>query len=212
MADLAAVASGSHTATLRVADLISASSGDQRADLLDAVASAAAGGNAPSRDLLVAITAQLGLARPAIASVTSNADLRAEIEQIVLAAVAHSIGGFEGRSRYTTWLHRLARNRAITAAQRRVDGPAPLDPTTIDCLERGIDQRRMSSLASERQVVRQAIDALPDTYRAVVVLRDLHGLSYTDIADRLDLELNTVRSRLARGRALLAEALGGLDS
>ena len=53
----------------------------------------------------------------------------------------------------------------------------------------------------------QAIDALPESYRMVVVLADVEGFSYQEIAEALDIELGTVRSRLSRGRSLLQKAL-----
>lgn len=58
-----------------------------------------------------------------------------------------------------------------------------------------------------REDLERAVDALPETYRVVVVLADVQGFSYKEIAESLDLPLGTVRSRLARGRARLQEAL-----
>lgn len=58
-----------------------------------------------------------------------------------------------------------------------------------------------------REDLEEAIDGLPDVYRGVVVLVDVQGLSYEDTAESLDVPIGTVRSRLARGRSLLQEAL-----
>lgn len=58
-----------------------------------------------------------------------------------------------------------------------------------------------------REDLERAIDSLPDAYRVVVVLADVQGFSYREIADALDVPIGTVRSRLARGRAKLQEAL-----
>jgi len=58
-----------------------------------------------------------------------------------------------------------------------------------------------------RADLESAVDGLPETFRVVVVLADLEGLSYREIADALDIPLGTVRSRLARGRSLLQRAL-----
>src|SRR5205823_14295763 len=60
----------------------------------------------------------------------------------------------------------------------------------------------------ERQSVRQALEALPVEFREVVVLRELDGLSYKEIAAVADISIGTVMSRLARGRALLQRRLG----
>jgi RNA polymerase sigma-70 factor (ECF subfamily) len=58
-----------------------------------------------------------------------------------------------------------------------------------------------------RQDLERAVDALPEAFRLVVVLADLQGFSYQEIADVLDIPIGTVRSRLARGRSLLQRAL-----
>jgi RNA polymerase sigma-70 factor, ECF subfamily len=58
-----------------------------------------------------------------------------------------------------------------------------------------------------REDLECAVDALPEVYRVVVVLADLQGFSYQEIADALGLRIGTVRSRLARGRSLLQKAL-----
>ena len=58
-----------------------------------------------------------------------------------------------------------------------------------------------------REDLERAIDALPDAFRAVVVMVDVQGLAYREVADILDVPIGTVRSRLARGRSLLQKAL-----
>ncbi len=65
----------------------------------------------------------------------------------------------------------------------------------------------MSSLLATRATVRDALAALPEPYRSPVTLRDLEGLSYADVAERLDLPLGTVKGQISRGRALLAATL-----
>jgi RNA polymerase sigma-70 factor (ECF subfamily) len=58
-----------------------------------------------------------------------------------------------------------------------------------------------------REDLERAVDALPDSFREVVILADLQGFSYREIADVLGIPIGTVRSRLARGRSLLQRAL-----
>jgi len=62
----------------------------------------------------------------------------------------------------------------------------------------------MSSLVVERDALRDAIAELPEKYRDTIVMRDVQGLSYAEIAERQGLEISTVRTRLHRGRAMLA--------
>jgi RNA polymerase sigma-70 factor (ECF subfamily) len=58
-----------------------------------------------------------------------------------------------------------------------------------------------------REDLERAVDALPESFRMVVLLADLQGLSYLEVADVLEIPIGTVRSRLARGRSLLQKAL-----
>ena len=65
---------------------------------------------------------------------------------------------------------------------------------------------------SNRLALDQALDELPDDFRAAVVLRDLADLDYAEIAETLDIPIGTVRSRIARGRAGIARMLSGNQS
>ena len=129
---------------------------------------------------------------------------RAEAEDIAQETFlrAHrALGEFRGEARLSTWLYaiasRLCLNRLASAPRRLERGddaallrlPAPVaDAATA--LERG----------ELEAALRQAIAELPDERRIVVVLRDLEGLAYDEIAEALGLELGTVRSRLHRAR------------
>jgi RNA polymerase sigma-70 factor (ECF subfamily) len=62
-------------------------------------------------------------------------------------------------------------------------------------------------VVAERAAIQRAVQGLPDHYRDTVMLRDVERRSYEEIAEELGIELNTVRSRLARGRAMLAAAI-----
>ena len=119
----------------------------------------------------------------------------------MLLAVARSIGGFQGSARFTTWLHTVARNTAIGYLRRlrSTDQLGPDEPAS--------ESVRLSSIIAGRAAVQAALDKLPPTYREPVVLRDVQQLAYQEVADRLGLNLNTVKSRIARGRALLARLI-----
>ncbi len=171
-----------------------------QADALDALAARAASGE---RDALEALLAQIvdgGLARAPVRRLIIEEAEAADVEQDVLIAVAESIGGFRGEARFTTWLHRVARNTAVDHLRRRRDA-LPLDPEVQGPTE------RISSLIASRTVLEDALAALPEAYREPVVLRDVAQLPYAEIAERLDLNLNTVKTRIARGRALVAAML-----
>ena len=78
----------------------------------------------------------------------------------------------------------------------------------------GTDAARMSSLVASRAAVQQLLAELPERYRDAVTLRDVERLPYAEVATRLGRNVNTVKSHVARGRALLAALLvdRGLDS
>jgi len=169
---------------------------------LDALAAAAAGGDSHALDALLFQVDVRRLAEPAIRKVLINSQDVEDAVQDVLLAVAQTIGNFEGRSRFTTWLFTLARNKAV-GVLRRKRGDA-VDFADDDMIA---DVARLSSIVSTHETIHAVLAGLPDHYRSAVTLRDLDGLSYAECADVLDLNLNTVRSHIARGRALLAEAL-----
>lgn len=173
---------------------------DRRSALLDdAAAAAGAGDHAWLDDLLWAVD-ELGLARRTVRRLVLDERDADEVEQDVLVAIAESVAGFRGEARFTTWLHTVARRRAVDALRRRRLS-ASLLPDDMG------DARRISSLIATRTALDAAITALPDAYRDAVVLRDVEGHDYAEVARRLGLNLNTTRTRISRGRALVAARL-----
>jgi len=176
---------------------------DERVALLDDLAARSATGDTIALDGLLAVVDGHQLTRTAIRRLIVQDRDAEDVHQDVLIRVAERIDGFQGSSRFTTWLHTVSRNAAIDHLRRQrpteqlpdIDGPVS-------------DARRVSSLISSQADIRAVFDGLPDHYREIVTLRDVEGLSYEAIANQLDLPLNTVRSRLARGRALVAKRLG----
>jgi len=191
---------GSRTAAVRLAILASRSDGGP---ILDRVAVAAAGGSEAARALLVELTLTNDLAGPAIDRVLPPGMPSDDVTQEVLVQVSRSIDGFRGDARYSTWLYALARNVALAHLRRGKPVSDPLGPDD----QLAVPGRRMSSVVSERKAIREAIESLPDQYRRIVHLRDIDGLSYAEIAEAVGLEVSTVRSRLARGRAMLTTKL-----
>lgn len=179
--------------------------GGARAAVLDRLAASAAAGSPYGLELLVALVVELDLAGGAIGRVAGGqpAPVLDDIRQEVLVAVARSIRRYRGEARFTTWLYTVAGNVAVSHL-RRMRPTVELGPESV--LSDGA-RRRMSSVVSERDMVHEAIRSLPPQYRTTVLLRDIEGLSYAEIAERQGIEINTVRSRLARGRALMARRM-----
>lgn len=131
-----------------------------------------------------------------------------EIAQEVFLRVHRAIDDFRGEARLSTWLYtiasRLCLNR-LASGERR----APREgEETLERLASGdadpADELERSELET---ALHRAIAELPEERRIVVVLRDVEGLSYEEIAQALELELGTVRSRLHRARMDLKEKL-----
>jgi RNA polymerase sigma-70 factor (ECF subfamily) len=115
---------------------------------------------------------------------------------------------FSGRSAFSTWLYRVAVNTCYDVLRKQKRHQAdPLPDTTDPSDERAIDPFDSAEI---RPDVEAALMALPEEFRAAVVLSDLEGLSLQMVSDALDVPVGTVKSRIFRGRKLLAERLGNL--
>jgi len=122
--------------------------------------------------------------------------------QQTLMAVNRAIGSFERRSRFTTWLYRVAEREALQVLRRnkRVATPDGADLTNL-----AEEVRNMSSIVASRAMIQQALEELDDKFREPVMLCDVQGLDYATIAEMLDIPLNTVRTRISRGRQYIAD-------
>jgi RNA polymerase sigma-70 factor (ECF subfamily) len=138
--------------------------------------------------------------------VLGNDEDALDATQEALIAVVRGIARFDGRSRFTTWLYRVATNAALDEARRRNRRPRPSE---ID--DDVLPVRDPASAIAARLDVDAALATLPEPVRAAVVLRDLAGLEYAEIAEVLDVPIGTVRSRISRGRAAVAAHLGNPD-
>lgn len=147
-----------------------------------------------------------------------NSDFDAEdITQEVLLQVVRKLDEFRGDSAFATWLHRVTVNAALAHRRRLAVREEHGLRKTVDVY--GEDEPATSShgqlvtpdnqmLNSEaRQLIDDAIEALPPAYRSVFVLSDVEEVPNADIADRLGMTLPAVKSRLHRARAMLREAL-----
>jgi RNA polymerase sigma-70 factor (ECF subfamily) len=131
-----------------------------------------------------------------------------EIAQEVFLRAHRAIADFRGDAKLSTWLYgiasRLCLNRLASGDRRRVREGEDL---LLRLPSGGPDASVELERAEIASALRQAIAELPEERRVVVVLRDLEGLSYEEIAQALDLEPGTVRSRLHRARMDLKDKL-----
>lgn len=137
-----------------------------------------------------------------------------DLSQEVFLKLYRGLSSFRGESSFSTYLYRIAANTAIDALRRASPQAISLsaedeegepyelalsdgEPLPLELLER---EERTAA-------IREAIDALPPHHRAVIVLREIEGMSYQEIARVLSVEEGTVKSRINRARAGLRELL-----
>lgn len=147
----------------------------------------------------------------------SEEDARDVVQEAFLSAF-RNLARFEGGSKLSTWLHRIVVNAALMRLRTRRRKPEEsLDALLPSFLEDGHHAEKMSSWAEPadralerseiRALVRQYVDQLPETYRTVLVLRDIEGMETEDVAAALGVTTNAVKMRLHRGRQALRTLL-----
>ncbi len=153
--------------------------------------------------------------------ITEDAEEAADLTQETFISAARSVAGFRGDSGLKTWLYRIAINHARNRKRwwfRRgrsktisIDSPiGPSEQTIGDTLDAGSRSPEDEAIWRERQLsLRRALNELPEIFREAVVLCDIEGLSYDEIAEVLGISMGTVKSRIARGRDELRRKLKG---
>lgn len=141
----------------------------------------------------------------------SDRDEADDTAQETFVRVFHGLKGFRMESRFSTWLYRIA----VNACKSRMDSRAWKDrKASTDVEDADLEGERSSpSPAQEleskgrRALIEEAIARLPEEQRVLVVLRDVEGRSYEEIAENLSLNPGTLKSRLNRARAQLQDWL-----
>ena len=139
-----------------------------------------------------------------------------DLTQEIFVKLFKALETYDRRARFETWLTRVSRNLCIDHYRRRRREDerftGEIDPDTIPLDE--LVSRPDATLEHRDQIstVRRALARLSPTYREPVALRDIHELSYEEIAMRLQLPAGTVKSRINRGRKELARHLRSLQT
>ena len=140
--------------------------------------------------------------------VTGHPEDALDATQEALIAVTRGLHRYDGRSLFTTWLYRVATNAALDELRRRKRRPEPAELIDDRPLGgAGAGSAPFESAVTARLDIDAALAGLSPEFRAAVVLRDLCDLDYAEIAEALDVPIGTVRSRIARGRAAIADQL-----
>jgi len=133
-----------------------------------------------------------------------------DLTQEIFLEVFRSIRHFGGRSAFSTWLYRVAVNVCLEFRRRRRMDEVPFEEAELSLGDaRALDPEEATIAGELQQKVRQAIQALPGIHREVVVLHELEGFTYAEIAHILDCPVGTVKSRLYHAFQKLRELLQG---
>ncbi len=173
----------------------------------DAWIRAAARGDRKAFDELVRIKRErvVRIAR----QITGNLEDALDVAQVVFMRVWSGLGGFDMDRRFDTWLHRVTVNAAIDHCRSRRARPEAPFPTIEPAAPQSSDPEARVDLARLRNAFRTLSLALPPQQRAAFVLRDMEGLSTTDVARALGLAESTVRNHLMQARRSLRRGLVG---
>ncbi|MGU3436369.1 RNA polymerase sigma factor [Actinomycetes bacterium M1A6_2h] len=135
-------------------------------------------------------------------------DAEDAVQDTLIAAWQH-LDKFRGEARFSTWLHRVASNAALALVRKRkpqtdtVDFNDPERPVHLEDEAASSFGDRMAA----RDQLRTALADIPDEFRVALVLREFGDMSYAEIAEHQGVGVQTVKSRLSRGRAQLEERL-----
>ena len=154
----------------------------------------------------------------AILKICGNSDDAAELTQESFVKVLENIDGFRSQSSFYTWLFRIGINLTLNACKRKLrlgmrsldvgsdEAPGSKWPANLPDAKQTdpADQAEKNELI---QRVLAGLEKLEDQQRTIIVLRDIEGMNYEQIAEVMNLELGTVKSRLSRARGALKELL-----
>ena len=145
-----------------------------------------------------------------------------DVAQDAFLRVYRALPGFQGESKFSTWLFRIVSNLSVDMLRKRrgdaafsLDAPFADDGgdgggSADDLPDAAIEVAAEVENAEFRALVWRAVSLLPDAQRAIIVMRDFEDLSYPEIADILACPPGTVKSRLNRARAKLREVMRGM--
>ncbi len=141
-----------------------------------------------------------------------------DVAQEAFIKAFRALDSFRGDSAFYTWLYRIAINTAknyLVSMQRRpleydLDAQGPELADRVPALQTDESPEALAAQDELRRVVESAIASLPDELRTAIMLRELDGMSYEEIAQAMDCPIGTVRSRIFRAREAIDQAITAL--
>lgn len=148
-----------------------------------------------------------------LVKVLGSADAAQEATQTAFVHAFHRLTTFQGQSAFYSWLFRIAVNVAITEKRKQKRMVASVDNVQAQTGQEPVDARtdnrpsHAMEVADNQRLVRQALSELAEEHRTILVLKEMEGLSYEEIAETCQCPIGTVRSRLHRARQELRDKL-----
>ena len=155
-----------------------------------------------------------------IGRMVRDVDLVQDLAQETFIRAYRALPQFRGESAFYTWLYRIAVNTAKKALQEMGRSPIVTESTLLSAREEDdetsaravepIDEATPEAVLASKEIARtvnEAIEALSDDLRQAIVLREIEGLSYEEIAEVMECPIGTVRSRIFRAREAIAQRL-----
>lgn len=145
-------------------------------------------------------------------AMTGNRESAEDLTQEIFMRAYQKIDLFKGESGFSTWFYRLAVNSSLNY-RRRERNRASEEVSDIESLAAPGPAKQMESKIYQKQIqsqVQRALLSLKPKWRVIVILKDIEGLSYEEIAERVNCSMGTIASRLNRARKLLAQKLDHL--
>ena len=131
--------------------------------------------------------------------------------QEAMVRIYRAMGSFKGQSALATWIYRITMNTCLDELRRRkarkVTSLDSLVDTGWSPTDTGDTPEEHGLRVEKQNALNQAIQSLPDDMRAAIILRNVKGYSYDEIASILDANVGTIKSRISRGREKLREIL-----
>ena len=146
---------------------------------------------------------------------TGNSEDAADMTQEAFIKAYNSLQSFRGDSKFSVWLYRIVSNVCLDFLRSKNRRPTVSlsvedddgEDTQLDVADESQSPELLLDRKLTRESVRRGLDSLPPDYRQILLLREIQGLSYDEIAQALGLEVGTVKSRIFRARKRLCTFL-----
>ena len=145
----------------------------------------------------------------------NNSEDAADMTQEAFIKAYNSLSSFRGDSKFSVWLTRIVSNLCLDFMRSRNRRPTVSlsmededgEDVQLDIADTSQSPEQLLERSLTRESVRRGLQSLPEDYREILLLREIQGLSYDEIAAALDIEVGTVKSRIFRGRKKLCDYL-----